>query len=58
MAEAFSYYIIHSTSANVIDSFNISIDTDAGNVKRLLLSQISFIHLCIIMANLYGSAVS
>ena len=29
MTEAFSYYIIHSTSANVIDSFNISIDTDA-----------------------------
>ena len=38
MAEAFSYYIIHSTSVNIIDSFNISIDTDAGNVKRLLLS--------------------
>ena len=38
MAEAFPYYIIHSTSANVIDSFNISTDTDAGNVKRLLLS--------------------
>ena len=56
MAEAFSYYIIDSTSANVKDSFNISIDTDAGNVKRL--SQISFIHLCIIMANLYCSAVS
>ena len=58
MAEAFSYYTSHSTSANVIDLFNISIDTDASNIKRLLLSQISFIHLCIIMANLYGSVVS
>ena len=30
MVEAFSYYVIHSTSANVIDSFNISIDTETS----------------------------